>query len=540
MKTYSIYGAPDHELNRSTAARKVGELAAESALFLSHFEYRRNAEPPEDWVPQNRPDLLQAPDWDRGVLAESKYAGFRNDLMIGSFHPNHRAKWTAHELCHGLVGFAWNPGASAFFHATAARLSELLPVALFYFFDEAGLSRCAMHDGLGPLFSVYCPDCEDMAKHPCPERAEMEHDFYRPGQKFIERELLAVHRGLKFSRPIASPFGNLDLCSDGLAYASAQYHRLSDPLFARFIEMFFSEDMGLHHDLQALEQRVLDVASYLTGGTKPPAWQATQYHWIAQDLGWRVLEVAAQCPAEIAKELEKLVENLAGEQSEIGIQKFMNAYIDLDQTVALLPPEEVFAVGYPLPGRDGRLSGSIHDGLRSVCPTALEFLELKGIDLDVLVRDFERGDHQRGFLAQRFETFLRCSRDEKLISAARLVAFEAACLRPPNPDAEAKSLSVGKDDKYRINPEVVCLQLEKGEMDLFELDPEFPRPEDGNRAWVVVRQDAGGHVSLSSVPESCNTMLETMVSGGQVVRIDHPDKAALVQAGVLIPDRWAP
>ena len=143
--TIQIPGAPTHELLRSPAAQRIGILAAQSGLLLSHFETRLDLEWPEEWEPHNRPDLGQPQRWKGGVLPETKYRSFSHDRIIGSFHPSHRAKWTAHELCHGLVGFAWSPNFNRFHHALAARVSEVLPVALYYFFDEAGLRRCPDH-----------------------------------------------------------------------------------------------------------------------------------------------------------------------------------------------------------------------------------------------------------------------------------------------------------------------------------------------------------------------------------------------------------
>ncbi|MEC9072019.1 MAG: hypothetical protein VX938_06550, partial [Myxococcota bacterium] len=157
-------GAPSHELTRSPAASRIGELAAESELFLAHFEHRVQLDLPEDWIPQDRQDLAGSSVWQGGVLPEPKYQCFRHDLLVGSFHPGHRAKWTAHELCHGLVGFGWRPGASRLFLALAARLAEALPVALWYFLDEAGLQRCHAHRGDGPLHGRYCSACEEAAR----------------------------------------------------------------------------------------------------------------------------------------------------------------------------------------------------------------------------------------------------------------------------------------------------------------------------------------------------------------------------------------
>ena len=162
MTAFSNIGAPAHELTRSSAAHVIGDLAQASGLFLSHFEYRHHMPLPDAWCPPNQPGFSAQPYWKAGHLVE-QYRHFRYDNPIGSFHPSHDPKWTAHELCHALIGFAWRPNASPLFHSLSARLSELLPVALWYFFDEIDLRRCRQHAGLGDLFGLRCPACEQAA-----------------------------------------------------------------------------------------------------------------------------------------------------------------------------------------------------------------------------------------------------------------------------------------------------------------------------------------------------------------------------------------
>ena len=183
---FGVDGAPDHELSRSPAAARVGRLAAASGLALNHFEHRVHLPVPDHWLPDDRADLGGT----GGHLVEHKYAHHRNDDLLGSFNPGHRAKWTAHELCHGLAGFAWRPGATPLFHALSARLSEVVPVALWYFFDEAGLRRCPDHDG--PLFGLYCPACEAAATQgPRPLTARDEAAL-ADGLAFVDRELASA------------------------------------------------------------------------------------------------------------------------------------------------------------------------------------------------------------------------------------------------------------------------------------------------------------------------------------------------------------
>ena len=233
-RRFEIPGAPEAELDRSPAARRVGTLAAASGLRLAHWEHRVQLEQPEGWQPVNRPDLGQPSTWVDGVLPETKFRTFRLDRRIGSFNPSHRAKWTAHELLHGLVGFGWRPDGTALFHATAARLSEVLPVALWYFFDEAGLARCDRHTGQGPLFGTFCPACERAAQQG--PAAGTDPELVEQGRAFVQRELDACDKSARTGRVWPNRWATIDLSSDGLAYAASHMAALCRTRsFARWV-----------------------------------------------------------------------------------------------------------------------------------------------------------------------------------------------------------------------------------------------------------------------------------------------------------------
>ena len=100
---------PPEELSRSPAAQWVGREADRLGLLVSQFESWEPPPTPERWLPVNRPDLTQAPRWQRGVLVEGKYQAHTHDRRVTSYHSSYRAKWMAHEYLHGMVGFAWHP-----------------------------------------------------------------------------------------------------------------------------------------------------------------------------------------------------------------------------------------------------------------------------------------------------------------------------------------------------------------------------------------------------------------------------------------------
>ena len=237
----TVPGSPASEHMRSNAALRVATLARQSDLFFAHYEHRRRLSGSAQWGEDGGEDRGE---WVGGILPEPKYQAFRHDLLIASFHPGHRAKWTGHELCHALVGFAYQPGAPLLFHALGAWLAELLPVALWYFFDEAGLRKCPRHLGQGPLFQEHCGDCELVALEGRDKPTRQASKFIREGQAFVKRELAAVRRSQRAGLPYGTRYATIDLASDGLAYAQAHGARLRAPEMERFVALFFGEQQG--------------------------------------------------------------------------------------------------------------------------------------------------------------------------------------------------------------------------------------------------------------------------------------------------------
>lgn len=423
-----VPGAPPTELSRSPAAARIGALAAASGLQLACFEHRWELPAPPDWEPEGRADLGQRGAWSRGVLPEAKFRDFRLDRRIGSFHPGHRSKWTAHELCHGLVGFAWAPGKSALWQATAARLAELLPVALWYFFDEAGLRRCPDHSG--PLYGVWCDACES-ASHLGPVVDDpAAADWRAAGRAFVDAELAAIARTRRLGRPVPHRHATLELCSDGLAYAAAHGARLASPAFAAWIERFCPVGAGRVDTLDDLEARVLALQEDLCGGAPAAPWAAAPLDWVVQDLGWRLLQLAALCEPEAAAAVEGLADALAADRSAAGVGALVSAYRALAEDLELPPVGDFFGVGYPLPGGLGRAESVVEAGLRSALPLTLGRL---GEEAPEWISAFTWADPVvRRPIGHRFASFFAAETGEgPLTCQAR---FEAALTHAPRVD----------------------------------------------------------------------------------------------------------
>jgi len=520
------------ELRRSTAARRVGELAERAGLFLAHFEQRFRLPTPEAWIPAGRPDLVELddgiPSWQAGVLQEAKYQGFRHDLQIASFHPGHRAKWTAHELCHALVGFAWRPDGSLLFHALAARLAEALPVALWYFFDEADLRRCHQHAGGGALFGLFCAECEAAAAAGPLESAPERERWVGEGRAFLDRELAAVRRSVREGRPIPSRYATLDLASDGLAYAAAHGLRLRSPEMEELIARFFPPGTGHHATLEGLEARIEEVLAHLLGEAEAAPLAAGAGLWMTQDVAWRLLVVRSETEGEAHAELSRLLDVLAAAPGEAAVAEVAQAYVDLADGWVLPEPDDLFAVGYPLPAGFGRSVAQIRAGLETACPTALLHL---GEAADDAVAAFVGADGLvREPLGRRFAAFLaRVAPDTQ---AAAVAALEAAVAHaaPVDPVEATLGWDGAPTDRLRLGRGVELVRAPAGSLD-----------DDQDDQLVAILREADGGVGVHGLRPEVGQVLLALGTGAaapEELGLPADDVEALAEAGLLVPVRW--
>lgn len=540
--------APASELNRSPAAQIIGALAEASDLCLAHFEHRHHLPNPEHWHTPDRPDVLHDPastaGWHGGVLQESKYSHFHLDGPIGSFNPGHRAKWTAHELCHRLVGFGWRPGAGVLFHALAARLSEVLPVALYYFFDEAGLRRCPEHAGDGALFGAYCAACERAAlQGPDPDDEGLR--WLQAGEAYVHGEIRRVMASRDAGRPLPHRYATLDLCSDGVAYATSQRLRLASPEFAAFMERFYGPDQGWHGDLDALAARVVEVMEGITQGIDVAPWDGDRWRWAAQDLGWRLYQIRAETHGPLLGELDTLIEALADAPTAEGLVETRARYGELAEAWYLPEADEVFAVGYPLPDHHGRSVANIAAGLRSICPGALEAL---GESTEAIIEAFTEADPVvRRPLGQRFADFLAANDGGPVADLAR---FEATVAAPPKRDLALASLprEEAADERWHVDESMTILRTEVNVVAFAEAVSggtfEEPAPQPGA---VVVGRGTSGDVVIGEIPRPWADLLspsrlEALGEGpwsADTLALPPEAVEGLSALGVLRPAAWS-
>lgn len=466
-----LAGCPPIELARTPAAARIGALAAEAGLFCFHFEHRVHLALPEHHVPSGHPELTEPPVWSDGVLPEPKYQSFRHDLPIGSFHPQHRGKWTAHELCHGLVGFGWSPRATPFFHATAGRLAELLPVALWYWFDEAFLRRCPLHQGGGALFRLFCAACERV-QGPHEDRQAVAR--IADGLAYMDAELAAVDATRATGTVAPHRHATLDLSSDGVAYAQSHGERLASPEFAELVQGFVVEGGGLSGSLDALVERVVEVARalLLDEPLRPLAPSAAHgsARWILQDVAWRLICVRCQTGGDAADGLESALDGLRAvtsattdpgrdPQREVraAVTAAADAYRALHADFDLPDPDDVFALGYDLDGLgDAGATRQLGAGLAEVCAGSLD-LAGPGPLADLVATD--RSAPSRRPLVDRWARALEGGGD-----AGALARLEAALSVVPR--SVERGLSGPSAGGWRLAPGV---RIERFDRDVLAL-----------------------------------------------------------------------
>lgn len=546
-------GAPEREYTRSPAAARVAHLAARDGLFLFHYEHNAARELPEDWVPLDRPELADPPRWEGGVLEERKYQGFRHDQPIGGFHPGHRAKWATHELCHSLVGHAWRADATRFFHATAGRLAELLPVVLWYFLDEVHLQRCPAHEDEGALFRAYCPACDAVAG-PRVDDADAIRRL-EDAKRFFDRELAAVARSRRLGRPVPHAWATIDLASDGVAYAGAHAARLGSEAFRHYAERFGGR--GRWDSLDELEARVVAVARGVLGQGDPAPLAPSAAHgrarWRVQDVAWRLLTVWHETGGEVADELLALVDGLAeaataGDpaDAERALEAAIEGYAALHDAWVLPTPEEVFAVGYTLPRGHGSSVAQLVSGVRTATPLVAALL---GDRLEKHVAAFAAADlakPSRRALGERWAAFTTTDLGPV---AADLARYEAALASPAPGDpvaialgpqgADRRVLLAGGMRVLRFGVDVVAAaelaEAEGGALVGGDVRIGAGPVDRVDTALVIGRVDAD--VLVLDVADATATALEAL-GDGAISGLGADEEQSLRDLGVLVPAAW--
>ncbi|MGB0645571.1 MAG: hypothetical protein ACPGQS_00275 [Bradymonadia bacterium] len=532
----AIENAPASELARSTSASRVALASDASGLFLTHFESRFHLDAPETWNAPDRPDLAGTAYWARGQRIEPKYAHFRYDAPLGSFHPSHRSKWTTHELCHGLVGFAWRSNQSRFYHHAAARLSEVVPVALWYFFDEVDVNRCDTHAEKGLLFGELCAQCE-IASH-TPTHRNPDSSLIHRGVQFVQDEVNAVFHSIESGQMVEHRYQTLNLARDGAAWATAHEGRLNSTLYAWFRELFLTPTQGAFSSLEELAQRVLDVTEHLATGRVLKPWSADRNTWIAHDIADRMLTICAQCEGEAHDQLKTMIVALADAPTERGINHAIEAYESLFDDFYIPPPAECFGVGYQLPKGYGHHHETLMEGIKSACPESTKAL---GERLKTMTTSFssQRTAIRRG-LALEFAAYSTAH-----VSAfeASLLAYEAMMAHPLPIDFVTEHFGKVAHSKWRtflVGDDVSFLSLDydiHAYLSGLRSLEESQRPKPVN---LVMRPTPDQDALVIELSDEDFSVLKTSAAKREIIpggRLSKESLPALLEFGIIRPSR---
>jgi hypothetical protein len=516
----------------------VAALAARSALFLSHFEHRVWLGAPTSWLAVGAQPAI-APSWRAGVLTEPKYLVFRHDAMVGSFHPLHRAKWTAHELCHRLVGYGYRAGATPLWNTLAAWAAELLPVALWYFFDEAGLARCERHANGGPLFGAHCHACEQLALKGRRKPTDHDETWLAEGRRYVREELQAIEGSMRYGKPIGTRHASIHLASDALGYVAAHGARLGAPEMERFVGSFVGPEQGRHATLDALLERIRSVCEAIVDGSPLTPWRASRWDWIAQDLGYRLLTAHAQLADRGRKRaLDEVIDGLAKARSEQGIAACIRSYTELarkDKARQFRSADDVFAVGYALSEGVGRSRAQVLSGIASALPSTCDALQRR---LPRLVDAFLVQDAAlRLPIGLRFADFLQAELPGPVADFARVEA-SIVHARPMDAFATLHGSGPGNASKVSLSPSAEIVRMDH---DVLEAAPRTLARcrRRSTPRFIAVSRSAGEEVDLVDLPENVAIQLATRRSHtSQKLGLEQTALKELIDMGIVVCDRY--
>lgn len=266
-------GAPWLDLVCTSFSARATILAANTGRAFYAHELRGRLPMPSALEPEV--DVWAhgtTPVWDEGVLNEPKYFSFFQDAPFAAFNPNHRRKWRAHELLHGVMGFFWHPQMSRFEFYLGARLNELIPVVHWYGLDEMFRARCDKHQG-ARLLRTHCVDCEQAARpfwavdRQDDHLGELALKFATLATAHVQQEWAACMEELQTGQPVTTHWHGLNASSDSIGYLQGHWPRCTAWSFGAWMEQFMVDGVDYCASLEGYALRIVDRLCELLGGS---------------------------------------------------------------------------------------------------------------------------------------------------------------------------------------------------------------------------------------------------------------------------------
>jgi hypothetical protein len=385
-------GADPKDYHRSSVAKRIFQLAKENELVFAHYEYRWPIPLPQSWVSERDQYAQGEVHWNQGVLSELKYQSFRHDSAVCNFHPGQSSKWGAHELCHKLVGFAFKPNADILFHALAAWAAEVLPVTVYYFWDEVDSFKCPKHRDFSFMAATFCKSCEEKAETQGHKREE----YVDLGWKFLNAQLAAIEASIQKNKLLPAPYMALDLADDAYYYTLSQFPRLTSDTYQDFVKAAVPKQIYTE-SVEELILRIRNVAAAIMEQKKLASYGLSAKDWKVLDIGLRGLELSESI--ESNEGFLKITNEFLQHKN---IDTYVAAYESFSEDYDLPSSEEFFGVGYVVNKEHGYYSSQIVEGIKTLLPETFD--SLKDQELQAFL---EKDRANRQFLGERLKPFLK-------------------------------------------------------------------------------------------------------------------------------------
>lgn len=381
-------GADPKDYNRSRVAKRIFHLARENNLQFAHYEYRWPIPLPDSWNSEKDHHAQGEVHWHQGVLSELKYQSFRHDSAVCNFHPGQSSKWGAHELCHKLVGFVFKPQADILFHTLAAWAAEVLPVTVYYFWDEIDCFRCERHKVFGFMQATFCKACEITSK----EQDVKREDYKKLGWDFLNTQLAAIEASIREQKIVSAPYMALDLADDAYYYTLSQFPRLTSKVYEDFIQTSVPSQI-YKTSIDDLITRIRMVAEAIMEDKELPSYGLNNTDWKVLDLGFRGLELAENIEGDAKQKFINTTQEFFKNKN---IENYVKKYTLLCKEYDLPPAKEFFAAGYVVADGLGYLEEQVLEGIKTLVPDSFEEIS------DSTLNTFFKADRaNRNFLCER-------------------------------------------------------------------------------------------------------------------------------------------
>jgi hypothetical protein len=230
----------------------------------------------------------------------------------------------------------------------------------------------------------------------------------------------------------------------------------------------------------------------LAHGSPWAAWTLTPAQVVAQDVGWRLLQVAADCDGEAATLLDDLAQRLASDAESLpGVIETYEVACD---DWWLPSAAEVFALGYALPRGHGRSTEGLARALGDAMPGTEALLDES---LPAHLVAFAQEPPTRGPLPRRLAAWLAAGTPGPVAEVAR---YEAACADPQPADEATDSLGEGEGEPIAASGIEVLEFTVDPTLLLQALEDESVAEDDAERPTILaIRQRAGGEVVVAEI-----------------------------------------